>query len=203
MKAPDRLQRTIMALVAAVALLAGLFVAQHWRVKPALDPEQFNGTVLQQARVLAPFELTGVDHQVVNNASVRGQWTLLFFGFTHCASVCPTSMAELGKTYRLLQQRGVKPLPQVMMVTLDPQRDSLERLGRYVRAFDQHFYGARGTEEQTQALTAQLGIAYAKLKDIEHTGTILLLNPKGQLQAFFTTPHQADKIAHDYSLLLA
>ena len=138
---------------------------------------------------------------------------MVFFGFTHCGYMCPTTMAELGKTYRLLAEKGVSPLPQVVMISVDPDRDSLVKLGHYVKAFDPHFYGARGSEASIKSMSSEMGIAYLKVADkdakntnnydIEHTGSVMLFNPKGELAAFFTSPHQADLLAKDYTLLVA
>jgi protein SCO1/2 len=144
--------------------------------------------------------------------NLKKHWTLMFFGFTRCGFVCPTTMAELGKMYRVLETQHASPLPHVVMVSIDPERDNLEKLKRYVTAFHPAFEGARGTEEMTRAMTHALGVAYAKIStnpnapatedDIEHTGAIMLFNPDGNLAAFFTSPHQAKYLADDYQLLL-
>lgn len=213
---PDKSKRitlTIAILLGIMALSAGLFVSQHMHVKKKIDPNQLHGTLLDQPRPVQAFSLTGVDDNPFNNTSLRGQWTMAFFGFTSCGSVCPITMAELGKMYRLLEDKGVEPLPQVVMISVDPSRDSVEKLGHYVKAFDRHFYGARGDESAIKSMTTEMGIAYLKVArnktdddsdyDIEHTGSIMLFNPEGELAAFFTTPHQADLLAKDYMLLIA
>ena len=204
---------TVVVLLAIVAFVAGLFVAQHLHEQKPMDVSQFHGTLLDEPRKLQPFKLIGVDNRPFTNEDLQGQWTMLFFGFTHCASMCPTAMAELGKMYRLLDENGVKPLPRVVMVSLDPKRDTVERLGSYVKAFDLHFYGATGSEESIHAMTREMGIVYVKMAvkktdatknyNIEHTGAVILLNPQGELVAFFTMPHQAELLAKDYSLLIA
>lgn len=208
-----RLSLTIVFLLAIAALSAGLFVSQHIHVKKTVDASQLHGTLLDAPRPVSAFSLTGTDGQAFNNASLRGTWTMVFFGFTHCGYMCPTTMAELGKTYRLLDSKGVKPLPQVVMISVDPERDSLKKLKHYVKAFDVHFKGARGSAEAIKAMTQEMGIAYLKVMrkgadnsnnyDIEHTGSIMLFNPKGELVAFFTSPHQAKLLAKDYTLLVA
>lgn len=205
----NRVTVTIMILVAFMALMAGFFFAQYGYKKPS--KAQFHGTLLDKPRVIHPFSLTGVDHQPFDNHSLQGHWTMMFFGFTSCGSICPTTMAELGKMYRILEAQGVKTLPQVVMISIDPERDSLRTLGHYVKAFDTHFYGAKGSSPAIDAMTHEFGIAYYKVarkdvdgvKDytIEHTGTIMLFNPQGQLMAFFTMPHQANRLADDYLLL--
>lgn len=204
---------TVAVLFAIVAFVAGLFFAQHLPERKPMDRTQFHGTLLDKPREIRPFMLTGIDNRPFSNGNLQGQWTLFFFGFTHCASMCPTAMAELGKMYRLLDDNGVKPLPRVVMISLDPKRDTLETLGAYVKAFDIQFFGASGSEESIHAMTREMGIAYVKITDkgaenmknynIEHTGTVILLNPQGKLSAFFTMPHQAELLAKDYSLLIA
>lgn len=200
---------TVIGLLAFVSLFAGFFISQKVQNKH-VDPQQFHGTFLDKPRKIQPFVLTGTDNVPFNNASLQGQWTMVFFGFTNCGSICPTTMAELGKMYHLLEKKGVKKLPRVVMVSVDPERDNLDKLSHYVKAFDPHFYGAQGDEDTINAMTKELGVAYAKINlpqensqnyDIEHTGTVMLFNPKGELNAFFTTPHYASLLAKDYLLL--
>lgn len=209
----NHLTLTIAVLLAIVGLSAGLFVSQHMHAKKKIDITQLHGTLLDQPRSVSPFSLTGTDDKPFNNASLQGSWTMMFFGFTNCGYMCPTAMAELGKTYRLLEEKGVKSLPHVVMVSVDPKRDTLDKLNQYVKAFDSHFYGATGSNDAIKALTHQMGIAYLKVTkdngeddtnyDIEHTGTVMLFNPKGELVAFFTTPHKSELLAKDYMLITA
>lgn len=207
-----RITLTIIILLAIMALSAGVFVSQHMHAKKKVDVSKLHGTLLDVPRPVQAFSLTGIDARLFNNDSLRGSWTMMFFGFTHCGSMCPTTMAELGKMYRLLKEKGVKTLPQVVMISVDPERDSQKKLGNYVKAFDPHFYGARGSETSIKAMTREMGIAYIKIApegtidasnyDIEHTGTVMLFNPQGELAAFFTSPHQADLLAQDYMMLV-
>jgi protein SCO1/2 len=203
---------TVIGLLAFVSLFAGFFISQKVQ-KKSIDVQQFHGTFLDKPRVVQPFSLIGTDSVPFNNASLKGHWTMIFFGFTNCGSICPTTMAELGKMYRLLEKKGVKKLPNVVMISVDPERDNLDKLSHYVKAFDPHFYGAQGDDDTINAITKELGVAYAKINlpheedsenyDIEHTGTIMLFNPKGELNAFFTTPHYASLLAKDYVLLVS
>ncbi len=207
-KKNNRMAITVIGLLAFAALIAGLFVSQKEQSK-SIDVRQFHGTLLDTPRVVSPFVLTGVDDVPFNNASLKGNWTMVFFGFTNCGSICPTTMAELGKMYHRLEKKGTKKLPQVVMISVDPERDNLDKLSHYVKAFDPHFYGARGDEKSINAMTKEMGLAYAKIAipgdpqnyDIEHTGTVMLFNPKGELTAFFTMPHYASMLAKDYLLL--
>lgn len=202
---------TVVSLVAVAALFTGVFVAQHLHSSKKVNIADFHGTYLENPRTVNPFSLQGTDEKLFDNASLQGHWTLVFFGFTQCGYLCPTTMAELGKMYRLLEEQGVNDLPKVVMISIDPKRDDLAKLGKYVQAFHPSFYGARGEEQSIQAMTREMGIAYAKVAspddkdpqnyDIQHSGAVMLFNPQGELNAFFTTPHHADLIAKDYMLL--
>lgn len=207
----QRISVTVLMLIAIAALIAGLFVAQHLPSKKAALAEEFKGTLLSQPREIAPFSLTGIDDKPFNRDSLVGHSTLIFFGFTHCGSICPVTMAELAKMYRLLEQDGVTSLPQVVMISVDPERDSLAQLSAYVKAFNPHFYGARGSSKVVHQLAKELGVVYTKVIEkqgeptenynIQHSGAVMLFNSQGQLIAFFTPPLKAADLAGDYELL--
>ncbi|MDX1837534.1 SCO family protein [Legionella taurinensis] len=208
----NRINLTVILLLALVALVTGFFVSQHLHKGKKIDVSQFHGTLLETPRGVNEFSLTGIDNQPFNNQSLKGQWTLVFFGFTSCGYLCPTTMAELAKMYRSLEEKGVNPLPRVVMISIDPERDDLPKLAGYVKSFDPHFYGARGESKAIKKMTREMGIAYAKVAmptsqdaqnyDVQHSGTVMLFNPEGELSAFFTTPHQALTLAKDYQLLV-
>ncbi|KTD45410.1 SCO1/SenC family transporter protein [Legionella quinlivanii] len=200
---------TVTVLLAIAAMFTGLFVAQHMHWNKEIDPSQFHGTLLQKPRDIEQFSLTGVDEKSFDNKSLQGQWTMIFFGFTNCGYVCPTTMAELAKMYSILEEQRVKPLPHVVMISVDPERDDLEKLKNYVIAFNPHFYGARGEQATVKKMAMEMGIAYEKKistnsenYDVQHSGAVMLFNPQGELSAFFTTPHRADLLAKDYQLLV-
>ncbi|KTC98958.1 SCO1/SenC family transporter protein [Legionella geestiana] len=207
----QRIKRVVLVLLMCVAgILATFYVSQMSKKKP-LDSSQLYGTLLSNPRDINAFELSGTDGTPFNNASLKGRWTLLFFGFTQCGHICPTTMAELGTMYRELEKQGVTPLPRVVMISIDPARDSLKTLKHYTRAFNPHFEGARGEESAVSALAREMGIAWEAVQprpgaqgyDIQHSGTIMLVNPNGQLQAFFTPPLVAANLAKDYALIVA
>lgn len=203
---------TVALLLCLGGLFAGIFVYQHLHMQKKVDVSQFHGTYLEHPRTVNQFNLVDTQQKPFNNSSLQGQWTLVFFGFTNCGYLCPTTMAELAKTYRLLEEKKVKNLPHVMMISIDPERDSSERLAHYVTSFHPSFSGARGDETMVKSMTREMGIAYAKVinkesddpknYDVQHSGAVMLFNPQGELNAFFTTPHHADSLAKDYMLLV-
>jgi protein SCO1/2 len=145
-----------------------------------------------------------MDNNAFTEQNLLGQWTIVFFGFTRCRSVCPTTMTELARFMKSLQQQHIQPLPHVVLISLDPEHDTLPQLQQFVTAFDPHFYAATGTTTAVAQLSQSLGIAYSTNPhtDIEHSGTLVFFNPKGQVIAYFTPPHQAALLADDYRLLL-
>jgi protein SCO1 len=199
--------------IAIIALSLGLLVSyQMNRGSKSVDMTSFNGTWLSQARDVSAFDLMGTAGKF-NNAQLKDHWTMMFFGFTTCPSICPTTMVELSQMMSLLEHQHVKPLPQVVMVSLDPEHDTVEKLQHYVTAFHPQFLGASGVNEQGVKLFAkELGVAYSKTvtidskgrphDNIEHTGTVMLFNPEGKLAAFFTMPHHARMLAKDYQLAI-
>lgn len=208
---PKKHTFTLAALLALVGLFAGIAIFQHLHAPKKFDLNKFHGTYLAHPRTIHPFSLKGIDGKTFDNQSLKGQWTLMFFGFTRCGSVCPTTMAKLAKMVQTLEKTKVV-LPQVVMISIDPDRDSLDRLKQYVQAFNPHFYGARGKESKIESMTQEMGIVYQKITpsqelpenyDIQHSGAVMLFNPQGQLNAFFNLPHHANLLAKDYMLLVS
>lgn len=205
-----KIMRAAVILLGLGALVTGFFFS-HKIYQNKREISAFHGTYLEEPRTVSTFELMGTDGRPFNNASLKNQWTLVFFGFTECGSICPTTLAELSTMYRILKEQGVEPLPHVVMVSLDPDRDSLEKLGKYMKSFNPSFYGARGNDSVVKRITKEMGVAYTKVKNpesaspkdynIQHSGVIMLFNPEGKLNAFFTTPH-ADFLAADFKLLV-
>ena len=174
--------------ICLIGVLSGfLFFYGNKRV----DPDQFHGTLLTTPREIQAFSLTGIDGKTFDQNSLKGHWSILFFGFTRCGSMCPTAMGELAKMYRHLVDARIEPKPLVVMITIDPKRDTLDKLKQYVHVFHPDFFGARAPSSALKTLTKELGIAYTTVtrtsslersyEDIEHTGAFLFFNPRGQL----------------------
>ncbi|MFA6302712.1 MAG: SCO family protein [Legionella sp.] len=202
---------TVALLLAFVGLFFGIFIMQHVPFKKEIDASQFHGAYLAEPKAIREFNLLGIDNKPFSNAQLQGHWTIVFFGFTQCASVCPITMAELSKMYRMLENKDVKNLPQVVLISIDPDRDSLEKLEQYVHAFHPSFYAAKGDELDVQLLAREMGITFEKVPnknsvdprayDVQHSGAVLVFNPEGELNALFTPPHSADLLVKDYVVL--
>lgn len=194
----------VLPLLGGVGIILGIIVgvcSQQWYRPPAMD--QFHGTWIEPAREIQSFAFEGIDKQAFTQSQLQGRWTWVFFGFTTCPQLCPTTMAKLAKAYQQLKQQGVSPLPRIVMMTLDPKQDTLAKLGQYVHRFEPDFYGAKGKKAQMASFAHELGIAYIQTSNtIEHTGAVMVLNPEGKLQAFFNSPFSASELVENHQLLI-
>lgn len=168
-----------------------------------------DGTVLPTPRIIHPFSLTDNHDHPFNNANLKGHWTLLFFGFTNCGYVCPTTLSALNTMYtNLKSQLPADLLPQIVMVSVDPERDTTTRINDYIKSFNPAFLGAHADIAQTTALANQMSVVFSKVPmpngdyTINHSAEIMLLDPNGNLRAFFSYPHKADQMQHDYIAII-
>lgn len=198
--APARPQaNAFLALAAFAALAAGLLFAV-WKTERAPDVP---GLLWPDPPQLGAFALTGDDGKAVTEADLRGHWTLLFFGFTHCPDVCPGTLAVLKQVkQRLAADSAFAARGQVLFVSVDPARDTPELLGRYVKYFDPAFRGATGDEDALSRFTRQLGVIYAKVPgkgdddySMDHTASIFLIDPTLRVLSAIGLPHEAADIA--------
>lgn len=189
----------------------GLFLFMPNKRSVAVDLGSLHGTWLKSPRTLSDFSFKTTQNETFTPQNAKGHWTFVFFGYTHCPYLCPTTLKMLSTFYTKLEQDKITPLPQVLLVTLDPKRDSIHALKKYVHSFNPDFLAARGTSKTIQAFTKEMGIAYMRLQSpnadpntyqIEHSGTVMLLNPEAQLAAFFTLPQDPLWIADDYERVL-
>jgi len=167
--------------------------------------EGVSATVLPEARPLPDFVLEDHHGNKFTNESLKGQWSFIFFGFTHCPDVCPTTLASLNQIDEILKKTPDAVLPKTIFISVDPARDTKELLADYVPYFNTEFIGVRGSLQQLQALTIPLGIAFGQEGDVEnddyevfHSARILLIDPKARLKALFSSPHEVNKIVADY-----
>jgi len=199
-------------LAALVALLSAAAGFSLWKLRQDGPPSMTAALrILPEPRVLADFSLLDQDGEAFSLQQLQGKWSLLFFGFTHCPDVCPSALYDLQQV-RLTAARSAEHGEgfQVIFVSVDPERDSPERLNEYVRFFDPEFLGLTGTPEQLAALAKQIGVAYriephdpgSPTYMVDHSASILLTDPQGRLYGVFPAPHDAGAIAHDLLAVL-
>jgi protein SCO1 len=190
------------ALVAIVAVAAGILSAR-WVVQRQAGVQTATATLLSPPRPLPPLALVDQDNRPFAVDRLRGRWTFVFFGFTSCPDVCPLTMAALAETHKLLANVPERLRPQLVMISVDPERDTPERLAGYVKAFDPTFIGATGTKTAIDELAQRMGVLVAKrpIEDsytVDHTTSVFLIDPDGALRALFSAPHTPKLIAEDY-----
>lgn len=196
----------IPVVLSLAAVLLGL-VASSFVFQP--EPTDFkSGTQLNPPRQIAPFALTDANGQPFTPARLADQWTLVFAGFTHCPDVCPTTLTLLKQVTQQLQAQN-KPL-QVVFLSVDPERDRPEALKTYVEYFNPDFIGVTAQEPALMDFARGLGMVYAKVEgkspgeySMDHSTAMVLINPKGQIEAYITAPHQAAAIVSDLSQLIS
>ncbi len=192
-----------------IAVFIGLVVvvAAGWLIGTALRPYVFHGTVLQSPLPATNFTLTSHNGQPVSLSDFKGQVVLLYFGYTTCPDVCPTTLAELHKTLQVLGTRAKDV--QVMMVTVDPERDTVPVLAEYVTHFDASFIGLTGTPDQIAQIATPYGVAYARHEGdsalgylVDHTATVTAIDRQGHVRVIFPFNTSAADIAADVEYLL-
>jgi protein SCO1/2 len=160
--------------------------------------------ILPEPRIIADFALVDDENEPFSLDSLRGKWTMMFFGFTHCPDICPSALYDLDLVSDALNEAQVTGV-QFVFVSVDPERDTPKRLSEYVGYFNPDFIGVTGPPEQLAPLTMQLGIAYQieehepgqEQYDVYHTASFLLTDPEGRLHGVFPAPHDAVKIIPD------
>ena len=173
------------------------------------------GTILSPARKISVPALVKDDGSVFSREDLTGHWSLLFFGYTHCPDVCPTTMAVLAQASKIAEA-DKNIFPQVIFISVDPERDKVEMLTEYVKYFDKDFIAVTGNEKLIKALTLQMSVVYMKMPVdnnsaattaesgylIDHSAALLLLNPEGKLVAFFNPPHDPKTILKDFQTVV-
>lgn len=198
------------AIVVISAFTAGIWFGLDRQIPTAIPiVEDTVITVLPKAKTLKPFQLQTGAGEKFDLGNLKGKYTLLFFGYTSCPDVCPTTMFQLEKLYSMLEKDGQQQNFQVVFVSIDPHRDTPDRLRKYVTAFNKKFIGATGEKEQVSNLAHQLGASYdveddSKSKDysVSHTDVIFVIDPDAQFAAILTPPHQASRIESRLALLM-
>ncbi|HEX4971863.1 MAG TPA: SCO family protein [Steroidobacteraceae bacterium] len=198
------------AIVAIVAVTSGILSAR-WLLKhqAGAQPAVTTATLLVPPRPLPPLALVDQNNQPFGADRLRGGWSFVFFGFTSCPDVCPVTMSALAQTRKLLADLPEPSRPRVVMISVDPERDTPERLAAYVKGFDPAFVGATGTKPAIDELAQRMGVLVATRPldgdayTVDHTTSLFLVGPDGALRALFSAPHEPDKIAADYRRIAA
>ncbi len=194
--------------------LAAVFIVWYG-VKPILEknappiimPEITTATILKPKNVVINFSLTDTTNQPFTEKSLLGQWTLMFFGYAQCPEICPKTLITITELW--------KQVPQdlhFVFVSLDPESDTVQILRDFLGRFNSEFRGLTGEAAVIQKLAKACGIYSwqdpkandpSKPKMIDHSATLLLINPQGQLHAVFSPPYHSEIMAKDLKQILS
>ena len=197
----------------AVRFLLAVALAAAPALAAAADPNPIGlkAGVFDPPQLAAEFPpgVRGTDGNALTLARYRGKVVLLVFGFTHCPAVCPTTLATLAETRKLLGADAASL--QVVYVTVDPERDDVAHVRRYLAGFDPAFVGGSGTPDALAALRQRYGVTAQKIPAagggadyaMAHSTSIWLIDREGRLRALMPFGHSAADFAHDVRQLMA
>ena len=193
------------AFAVGLALAAGVYFALR-----AQQPAEPVAALILPAPDPAPaFSLLDQHGNEIDETVFRGQWDLVFFGFTHCPDICPATLQVLATARSELEKRDQLPDFRIVLVSVDPERDTPEVLGQYVDYFGDGNLGITGALEEIRKLTAELGIYFEKQPAdgdnyvVDHSAAVLVFDPDGRFSALFGGPHVVDNYVHDLPVLMA
>lgn len=193
-----------LGLFAGMALSIG--VAAGLLLQQPRSLEIRSGTLLRTPRPVIDFVLETSDRQAYTKADFAGHWTVIFPGFTYCPDVCPTTLATLKAVQARLGAAAGKL--RVVMLSVDPARDTPEKLGAYVHAFSADFIGVTGSLAELERLGENLGYVYSKVPgatpdsySIDHSAALILIGPDAELRGYLTPPYQLDALVADFKTL--
>lgn len=198
-----RTQITVFVLVAIVALVLGLTVNKVLTSKGQGDATVLLDAgivLLPQSRNLPELSLTNQDGQTVAVDQLKDQWSLLFFGYTFCPDICPATLAQLRQLQGQLPPETLAKM-RIVLVTVDPHRDTPEQLKKYLDYFDAGFIGLTGEEATIQKLANGVSIPFIPADTskenytVDHSGNLVLIGPDGKQRGFIRAPINNTKLA--------
>ena len=194
------------AVVLGIALAAGLVLALRHADRSATPTA---ATLLPEPVALPAFRLLDDGGAEIGPEVFRGRWNLVFFGFTNCPDICPLTLQKLATARQALADAGQPVLPRLVLVSVDPDRDTPERLAAYLRSFGDDVLGITGDEAGIRKLAAALGIYFARVEPsgsaatygVDHSAAVIVIGPDARYRALFSAPHEVASFVHDLPLL--
>ena len=193
------------AAVAVVAIATGAWLSFRMASPPA---EPRVATLLPGGIDLPEFSLLDHTGAAVDQTVFDGHWNLVFFGFTHCPDICPLTLQVLTNARAQMADEGIEPLPRIVLVSVDPERDTPEKLGQYVGFFGDQNLGLTGEIDEIKKLTGALGIWFGKSAldgdnyTVDHSAAVLLIGPDGDYRAVFSDTQDAGNFVHDVPIIM-
>lgn len=199
--------RPIWMRIGITLLIIVILAAVGYFTLNALKPYAFHGAILQSPKPAHDFTLINHYGQDTSLSDYDGKVVLLYFGYTACPDVCPTTLAEIKKATELLGERADEV--QTIMVTVDPERDTVEIMAEYLAHFHPSFLGMIGTPDEVAQIATYYGIFFQKQETdsvlgylVDHTATVMLVDQDGYLRLIFPYGTEGSEIAEDITYVL-
>lgn len=178
-----------------ILLVLLLFMNYHRQMAMPADMQDLGFVAIREPSVIEPFSLVDQGGEPAGRDLLLQDWSLVFFGFTYCPDVCPTTLSILNQVVTELGDDA----PQAILVSADPARDTPQRMKSYVKAFNPAFIGLTGDLEVLTELGYQMRVSFWKTDEnedymIEHSANIALIDPKGTFVGYFTIPHRSENM---------
>jgi protein SCO1/2 len=190
----------------SIFLIAGfmVFAATYYFLAPQFQyqaPETHVASAVKSPSALKAFNLTDSNGNVFDQQSLRGHWTLVFFGYTHCPDICPRTLAILRETWQHYNKQHPAPVRFVFADISDNPATSND-LKKFLQNYNPSFIGISGSPEEMRKFSDQLGIYSQLLEDrLDHTAALLLIDPHARLTAVFSPPFSDLDLIHDLQVL--
>lgn len=198
--------RKAIILPLALIALAAIAAVTIPGAPPSGTPPLASGVALQPRTALPDFQLRDHRGKAFTRASLAGRWHLVFPGFTHCPDICPATLATLNQVHQKLGQQAARL--GVVLLTVDPARDTPAVLSRYLAYFSPEFIGITGDGTQLETLYAGLGIQHIRIPgadgeySVDHSAALLLIDPATHLAGYFRPPFKVQALVEDLQRVL-
>ena len=201
-------KKILLPAICCLTVVAGFGLGLYTNQSQQPAKLEISGFAFPEPEPLENIELVGQNSEAITTDDFKNQWTFVYVGYTFCPDACPLTLSTMNQTHALLTE-SEEQSPQMMLVSVDPERDTPERLAEYVAYFNPEFKGATGSPENLQNFANQTRAIYSLPDDrssgeylVDHSSSIVLINPDAAVHAIFTPPQTAEKLAKDFAEII-
>lgn len=205
---------TKLLFIILLILVIATIIMKNIPTKEAINKNTF--IEFPDRRVLPVVVLEQAGTEGFSTNTIKGKWHILYFGYTFCPDICPLELTTLHQMMKILREEITEPdLPQIIFISIDPDRDKPEQVKEYVSSFDKSFIGLTGKKEALETLASPFGIGWSKdaplnpknsnendFYTVSHSTTLLLINPDSKVAGMFPAPHSAKDMAKFYKTII-
>ena len=199
-------RKKVIVRVAVIIIVTGVWLS-FWITAPMPRPQ--TATVLPAPLGLAEFSLLDQNGDAFSRASFGDHWNLVLFGFTNCPDICPLTLQVLANARQQMLDAGAQELPRIVLVSVDPERDTPAIISQYVGNFGAGVIGVTGELAEVRKLTDGLGVFFQKTSiddgyySVDHSAVVIVVDPQANFHALFSAPHEAASFEHDLPIIMA